>query len=198
MAPAPEICFGTDGWRAVIGREFTFDNVRRIADAAGRVFASDSPGGVVLVGYDTRFQANAFAATTAEVLASHSLDVRLSDRMLPTPALSFAADRGPAIGAVMLTASHNPSEYLGFKLKMADGGSAPPSFTERIEAALPEGVPGESAAYATVDLVTDYIVALKGLVDGEAIAAGRCTARARRRGPRASLGVEPRIRRAAP
>jgi len=131
MAPAPEICFGTDGWRAVIGREFTFDNVRRIADAAGRVFASDSPGGVVLVGYDTRFQANAFAATTAEVLASHSLDVRLSDRMLPTPALSFAADRGPAIGAVMLTASHNPSEYLGFKLKMADGGSAPPSFTER-------------------------------------------------------------------
>jgi len=172
MASAQEIRFGTDGWRAVIGREFTFGNVRRIADAAGRVFSSDSSGGVVLVGYDTRFQADAFAAVTAEVLAAHGLDVRLSDRMLPTPALSFAADRGPAIGAVMLTASHNPSEYLGFKLKMADGGSAPPSFTARVEEALPEDVSGESAEYATVDLVTDYIAALKGLVDGDAIAAG--------------------------
>jgi phosphomannomutase len=165
-----DIRFGTDGWRAIIGEEFTFANVRRIADAAGRVFAEDAPAGTVLVGYDTRFRADAFAAEAAAAIAAHGLRVRLSDRMLPTPALSWATDRSDAIGAVMLTASHNPAEYLGFKLKMADGGSAPPSFTQRVEAALPSEAPERcSAEFQTVDLVTDYLNALYELVDAEEI-----------------------------
>lgn len=166
-----DIRFGTDGWRAIIGEEFTFENVRRIADAAGRIFAEDAPGCTVLVGYDTRFRADAFAAEAAATLASHGLDVRLADRMLPTPALSWATDRSDAAGAVMLTASHNPCEYLGFKLKMADGGSAPPSFTKRVEAALPDTAPERSsAAFRTEDLVTEYLNALYELVDADAIA----------------------------
>lgn len=164
-----DIRFGTDGWRAIIAEDFTFDNVRRIADAAGRVFASDSPGGHVMVGYDTRFRADAFAATTASVLASHGLRVTLSDRMLPTPALSWATDRSDAVGAVMLTASHNPASYLGFKLKMADGGSAPPSFTARVEAALPAEVPQATAGFETADIASGYLADLAGFVDGDAI-----------------------------
>lgn len=169
MSSGTDIRFGTDGWRALIGREFTYDNVRRIADAAATVFSQESPGGLVLVGYDTRFEAGTFAAETAAVMAARGLEVRLSDRMLPTPALSWATDRSDAIGAVMLTASHNPAPWLGFKIKTADGGSAPPSVTARVEAALPETVPDATAAFETVDLVGSYLEGLKGFVDGEAI-----------------------------
>src|SRR5512137_2156761 len=106
MAPT-QIRFGTDGWRAVIGADYTYDNVRRVADAAGRVFAADNPGGTVLVGFDTRFEAGNFAAAAAEVLATHGLTVRVSDRYLPTPALCWSVKVAEdAIGGVMLTASH--------------------------------------------------------------------------------------------
>ncbi|MBE0477486.1 MAG: phosphoglucosamine mutase [Coriobacteriia bacterium] len=169
-APAP-IRFGTDGWRAVIGDDFTYANVRRLADAAGRVIAEDTPGGEVLVGYDTRFQAAAFAASAAGVLAAHGLRVRLSTCALPTPALSWATDRSDAVGAIMLTASHNPARWLGLKVKTADGGSAPPAVTGRVEAAVPDTPPPpeRDGTYTVDDLTTDYLGALRALVDGEAI-----------------------------
>src|SRR5512133_2673164 len=127
-----DIHFGTDGWRAVIGEDFTYDSLRRVADAAGRVIAADSPGGTVLIGYDTRFEAGSFAAAAAEILATHGVTAKVSDRFLPTPALCWAVSRDDsAVAGVMLTASHNPSEYLGFKLRMADGGASPVEFTER-------------------------------------------------------------------
>jgi len=133
MSTPARIHFGTDGWRAVIGDDFTFDALRRVADAAGRVLAADHPGGTVLVGYDTRFEAEAFAAAAAEVLASHGLTVRVSDAYCPTPALCWSVSRDDAaIGGVMLTASHNPAPYLGFKLRMADGGASPVTFTDRV------------------------------------------------------------------
>ena len=87
---ATDIRFGTDGWRAVIGADFTYENLRRVADAAARVIAAENPGGLVLVGYDTRFEAASFARAAAEALASHGLRVRLADRYLPTPALCWA------------------------------------------------------------------------------------------------------------
>ena len=115
-----DIRFGTDGWRAVIGADFTYESLRRVADAAARVFSADNPGGTILVGYDTRFEAGSFAAAAAEVMAAHGLTVKVSDRYLPTPALCFSVARDDAaVGGVMLTASHNPSEYLGFKLRMS-------------------------------------------------------------------------------
>jgi phosphomannomutase len=169
------ITFGTDGWRAVIGADFTYDNLRRVADAAGRVFAADNPGGLVIVGYDTRFEAGSFARAAAEVLAGCGLRVKLSDRYLPTPALcySVAADEA-AIGGVMLTASHNPASYLGFKLRMADGGASPQSFTDRVEAELAAEPPAQDAAAAasieTVDLVGPYLETLRAFVDPELIA----------------------------
>ena len=170
------IRFGTDGWRAVIGDDFTYANLRRVADAAGRVFAADHPGGLVLVGYDTRFEAGSFARAAADVLAAHGLRVKLSDRYLPTPALCWSVARDDeAIGGVMLTASHNPAPYLGFKLRMEDGGASPVSFTERVEAELRDQPPapdaGAAAGVETVDLVGPYLEGLRSFVNPELIAA---------------------------
>ncbi len=172
---ATDIRFGTDGWRAVIGADFTYDNLRRVADAAARVIAVSNPGGLVLVGYDTRFEAGSFARAAAEVLAARGLRVRLSDRYLPTPALCWAVARDPeAIAGVMLTASHNPAPYLGFKLRMADGGASPKSFTDRVEAELAAEAPGSDADAAagveTADLVGPYLEALRAMVDPDLIA----------------------------
>jgi len=170
-APAP-IHFGTDGWRAVIGDDFTYDALRRVADAAGRVFAADSPGGTVLVGYDTRFEADSFAAAAAEVLASHGLTVRVSDRYCPTPALCWSVSRDEAaVGGVMLTASHNPAQYLGFKLRMSDGGASPVSFTDRVEAELRDEPPVARGSYESFDLVGPYLSDLAAFVDADAIRA---------------------------
>jgi phosphomannomutase len=170
-----DIRFGTDGWRAVIGAGFTYDNLRRVADAAGRVYAAENPGGLVLVGYDTRFEAESFARAAAEVLASHGLRVGLSGRYLPTPALCWAvAHDEAAIGGIMLTASHNPAPYLGFKLRMADGGASPKSFSDRVEAALAAEPPAAPASaddlVETVDLMGPYLDALRAMVDAEVIA----------------------------
>lgn len=176
MSVATPIRFGTDGWRAVIGDDFTYANLRRVAAAAGRVFSAENPGGLVIVGYDTRFEAGSFARAAAEVLASAGLRVKLSDRYLPTPALCWSVNHDDeAIGGVMLTASHNPAPYLGFKLRMADGGASPVEFTDRVEAELadepPAADPEAAGRVETVDLMTPYLAALRGLVDEEAIRA---------------------------
>lgn len=174
-SPTP-IRFGTDGWRAVIGDDFTYANLRRVAAAAGKVFAADHPGGCVIVGHDTRFEAESFARAAAEVLAAAGLRVKLTDRYLPTPALCWSvAHDEEAVGGVMLTASHNPAPYLGFKLRMADGGASPVEFTDRVEAELADEAPDVGAAAAdkveTVDLVGPYLDALRGMVDADVIRA---------------------------
>lgn len=165
-----DIHFGTDGWRAVIGADYTYDNLRRVADAAGRVFAADCPGGTVIVGFDTRFEAGTFAAAAAEVIAGHGLKVRVSDRYCPTPALCWSVKMDDsACGGVMLTASHNPSEYLGFKLRMSDGGASPVEFTDRVEAELIPEPPTARGTYEVFDLMGPYLTDLASLVDAEAI-----------------------------
>jgi len=136
-----KITFGTDGWRAVIGEEFTYETVRKVAAAAAEVFAQECEGEVadhrLVVGYDMRFEAGSFAAAVAEVLAKAGFEVLLSDRHLPTPGLCYCvAHDQKAIGGLMLTASHNPSSWLGIKVRMADGGASPSSFTDRIEKVL--------------------------------------------------------------
>ena len=169
---AEQVHFGTDGWRAVIAEDFTYENLRRVSDAAGRVFAADNPGGLVYVGHDTRFEAGAFARAAAEVLASHGLRVKVTDRYCPTPTLCWSvAHDDEAVGGVMLTASHNPAEYLGFKLRMSDGGASPVSFTDRVEAELQQEAPDAHGEYEVVDLMGPYLTSLRSLVDAEVIAA---------------------------
>ncbi|MBU6409518.1 MAG: phosphoglucomutase/phosphomannomutase family protein [Verrucomicrobia bacterium] len=130
------IKFGTSGWRDIIAREFTFDNVRLATRAiADYLAAIPSPKSAeVILGYDTRFLGKEFALASAEVLASAGLKPILCDRDTPTPVIAHAIRRRGALGAINFTASHNPPEYQGLKFSVSNGAPAPPEVTRHIEA----------------------------------------------------------------
>ena len=133
------IRFGTDGWRAVIAEGFTFPNVDRVAQATadyGRTIPSPAPSPRPLSGYDRRFLSDQFARRTAEVLAGNGFKVTLTHEPTPTPAVSLAVKAQRAIGGVMITASHNPPIFNGFKIKAHFGGSADPAICQGVEAEL--------------------------------------------------------------
>ncbi len=160
-----DIRFGTDGWRDLIADRFTFANVRRAARAYAE-HVIERGGGLVLVGHDTRFMARHFALQAAGVLAAHGLEARVSADYLPTPALSFAVKSYGAAGGVMITASHNPPAYGGFKLKGPYGGTA----TQQIYADVASRLSDEPqdpgpARLDTFDVRPEYYAALAGLVD---------------------------------
>lgn len=137
---ADSIKFGTDGWRGVIAADFTFERLALVAPVAAQVLANvygETTGSrTIIVGYDRRFMAEEFAKKTAEVVKAAGFDVLLSECYAPTPAFSWAAKQQNALGALVLTASHNPASYLGLKVKGAFGGSVPPEITHKIEAQL--------------------------------------------------------------
>ena len=119
--------FGTDGWRDIIADGFTLKNISRAAQAYAEYLLQEktfTEQASVVVGYDTRFNGQIFAQRVAEVLVSNDIVVYLSEEYLPTPALSFAVKHYGASGGIMITASHNPPPYSGFKLKGAYGGTA--------------------------------------------------------------------------
>ncbi len=128
------IKFGTDGWRAVIAEDFTFDNVRACAQGVANYLKASGPGkkGVV-IGYDTRYASEDFASASAEVLAANGIKVFLLPNAAPTPVLSYTVTALQADGGIMITASHNPGNYNGFKYKVASGSSAPSEVASTIE-----------------------------------------------------------------
>ena len=141
------IHFGTDGWRAVISDTFTFANLRQVTQAIADAIASDqwNNGTVVhvtpdpkklVVGFDTRFLSDRFAAEVARVLAANGFTVYLATSDAPTPVISYAVRNLNAMGGVMITASHNAPRYNGVKLKSAYGGSALPEQCRRVEVYL--------------------------------------------------------------
>src|ERR1700683_2867290 len=119
--------FGTDGWRAIIAEDFTFSNLARAAQATAD-FWNDQPvpgaAHSIIVGYDRRFLSDRFASRAAEILAGNGFSVLLSNCAVPTPSVSFAVRQRKATGGVMITASHNPPIFNGYKLKAYYGGSA--------------------------------------------------------------------------
>lgn len=133
-----QIAFGTDGWRAIIAKEYTFSNVRRVADALGRVLKHNSK---VVVGYDHRFLSEDFARHAAAVLAAQGHKVTLTGAPCSTPALSFCLKKLKTDAGVMITASHNPALYNGFKVKLPPGCSADPDFTKKIEEKIDNDIP---------------------------------------------------------
>ena len=137
------IKFGTDGWRAIIADEFTFANVRACAQATARYFldAGVASRGIV-VGYDTRFASEEFAAAVAEVLAANGVPVQLCDRSAPTPVIGFNIRRLKAGGGIVITSSHNPALYSGFKVRTEQASAAAPEILAEIEARLPEALSG--------------------------------------------------------
>src|SRR5437762_9610879 len=134
-----QIRFGTDGWHAVIAEDFTFQNVERVAQAAADYWMANPISGTnrkVVVGYDRRFLSDQFAVRTGEVLLGNGFEVVLTDEPTPTPAVSLAVKTERAAGGIMITASHNPPAFNGFKLKAHYGGSADPQVCQAVEALL--------------------------------------------------------------
>jgi len=142
------IKFGTDGWRAVIAREYTVDNLRRIAAATGRFMNKKNMHSAVL-GFDCRFGGRLFAETAAEVLVEHGIIVYADEHFASTPMISLAVKELKADMGVVITASHNPPSYNGFKLKSAYGGPTIPRDIQAVEDQLPDSYPQPEKSYAT-------------------------------------------------
>jgi phosphomannomutase len=175
-----EIKFGTDGWRGLIARDFTFDNVARCAQGLADYLGARgvSHRGLV-VGYDTRFLSREFAETVAEVCAGNGIPALLADEAAPTPVISFNVLHHQAAGAAILTASHNPGNWNGFKFKPEYAGSATQEITDQLEGAIAAGSEVKSLELQRAreqGLVADfspappYLEKIRSLVDLPAIA----------------------------
>src|ERR1041385_7926694 len=136
MTELAKIKFGTDGWRALIAREFTFANVERVAQAYADYLATTQPSisSHIVVGYDRRFLSDQFAYRAAEVLTANGFKILVFGEPQPTPLISWAVKQANAAGGVVITASHNPAVFNGFKIKAPFGGSALPETTAAVEA----------------------------------------------------------------
>jgi phosphomannomutase len=198
-----QIKFGTDGWRAVIAEDFTFANVARVAQATAdfwKLEISNRHSEIfgrnlkVVVGYDRRFLSPQFAQTTAQVFAANGYEVILTPEPTPTPCVSFAVKQLGAVGGVMITASHNPPQFNGFKLKSHFGGSSSAEDCAAVEALLDKnpvhgeagsaGIPAGKLRFAQAvgkmpalperihihDLRPAHFAAIKRLVDFKLIA----------------------------
>jgi phosphomannomutase len=173
------IHFGTDGWRGVIGEDFTDGNVAKVAHAIARyvVRAERHERGVV-VGYDTRRGSETFARVAAETLAAAGIPVWLSTAACPTPAVSLLVRQRQAASGIQITASHNPAQWNGVKLKAAYGSSASPAIVSEVEAELEkvlrDGVPTlppRADLIHSLDVRTPYLETLEGLVDWDRLRA---------------------------
>lgn len=175
-----KIRFGTDGWRAVIAEDYTFDNVRRCAQGFAEYLISknDDKEGVV-IGYDKRFQSESFAAVCAEVMAANGISVYLTEGASPTPVISYSVVDKQAVGAINITASHNPPADNGFKVRDRFGGAIAPEGLSEIESLIPDSVDDvkhlqyskavDSGKITTFDPNPAYIAQIEKLVDLESI-----------------------------
>jgi len=176
-----QIKFGTDGWRSVIAEDFTFENIARVSQASADYWGANPVAGTerkVIIGYDRRFFSDRFAQRAAEVFAANDFQVILTPEPTPTPAISFAVKAQNAIGGVMITASHNPPIFNGFKLKSYFGGPAEPATCAAVESWLDKN-PVRSLALADAikqkrvlikDIRPAHYAAIKKLVDFKLIA----------------------------
>jgi phosphomannomutase len=155
------IRFGTDGWRAVIAESFTFANLERVAQAyaeyliqqsGGALTSSTNPrSSLVIIGYDRRFLSEQFAGRAAEILAGNGLRIALFNEAVPTPVVSWAVKLNNAAGGVVITASHNPADFNGFKIKAPWGGSASPEITSVVESLVDAQTPRRLKKITTSD-----------------------------------------------
>jgi phosphomannomutase len=172
------IKFGTDGWRAIIAQEYTVDNVKRVAQATALWIKKNYPEPRVVIGHDCRFGGELFAETTARVMCANGIKTFLAEGFVSTPMVSLGTKQYKAAIGVVITASHNPPSYNGFKLKGEHGGPSSPSVIAEVESMIPETTalqPVSLSAYETgglleyVDLETLYLDHVRTSFDLEAI-----------------------------
>ena len=164
------IKFGTDGWRAVLGKDFTDENVTRVTLAIGK-YVADNFGfdKTVIIGYDPRNMAKEYASLCAEILFKRGFQVKLSSRVVPTPVLAYNAKLLNA-SAIMFTASHNPPEYLGMKYIPDYAGPATNEITDEIVANIDKEWSAKSGgSLDIVDFAPSYVSHLEKLIDFEKI-----------------------------
>lgn len=159
-----EIKFGTDGWRGIIADNYTFKNLKIVSQAVADYLGSSKK---VAVGYDTRFMSGRFAEIAAEVLKNNGHEVFLSNQATPTPTLSFKVKRASLDLGIMITASHNPAEYNGFKIKNSSGGAAGPEVTSKVEELLGKTPVKESGNGRIIkeDFVKDYVQFIRSYIE---------------------------------
>lgn len=172
-----QVKFGTDGWRAIIAKDYTYDNLKLAALASARYFLSHpNKAKGVCIGYDTRFMSKEFAEYTADVFSSRGLKVYLSGSFASTPAVSLFTKARQLAGGIVITASHNPANYNGFKVKASYGGPAHPEVIAEIESYLPEIDPAtvivpDPKLIEQVDMKGFYLSYLKSNIDMATITA---------------------------
>lgn len=176
-----QIKFGTDGWRAIIAEDFTYENLRIVIHAIARYVArAEQPGASVVIGYDARFGGERFARVAAETISAAGTPVLLADADCPTPAVSLLVKQRGAAAGIQISASHNPSRWNGVKLKARYGSSASGAIVALVEAELAkvlrDGVPSlppRSELIEPLDVRTPYLETLAGLVDWERLRASK-------------------------
>lgn len=162
--------FNNKGWRARFDDGFDADNLSRIADAFGYIWADAHPGSTILVGYDTRFNGRLFAGAVANVLASYGLHVIVSDKPCPTPALGWSIQENTsAVGGVMLTASSASCEFGGISARAANGGPVSNEFYDAVTRIVSPTPVVARGSYSYGDFTTDYLEHLKTLVDVDVV-----------------------------
>lgn len=177
-----DIIFGTDGWRGSIAEDYTFDNVRRCSQGFASYIKAAYPdeiGRGVVIGGDKRFLSEHFAAAAAEVLAANDIPVYFAGGGVPTPVISFGVTHTRALGAINITASHNPPTDNGFKVRDHNGGAIDPQGLQAIEAQIPASVAGvqqtrfddgeKAGLIKRYDPVPAYDARIRSLVDVERI-----------------------------
>lgn len=177
-----QITFGTSGWRAVLGEDFTFQSVRIVSQAVVHVLKQEKIGHRgLIIGYDSRFLGEKFARVAAEVFAGHGMSVFLCDRETPTPAISYHVLQQNLAGGLNISASHNPPEYNGIKFTPEWGGPALPETTRAIEQRLVHLLHGEHVKWLPwekaqrtqmvqlFDPRPDYLAALEKHIDVDEI-----------------------------
>jgi phosphomannomutase len=174
MQKDKQIKFGTDGWRGIISDDFTFHNVRQVAQAIADYYnllakKQKNKAITIAVGYDTRFLSGSYAQIVANVLSGNGIEVLLSDKAIPTPTLSFTVKNKKLTAGIMITASHNPCEYNGIKIKTSQGGAAGTQVTKEVEKLLTgrslklDSQP--SGKVKKLDFLKDYVNFLRSYID---------------------------------
>ena len=175
-----KIKFGTDGWRAIIARDFTVENVARVAEATAKWLLKNNSSPTIIVGHDCRFGGELFCETVTSVMSAMGVKTLLAKDFVSTPMISLGAVHFKTDAGIIITASHNPPSYNGFKLKGSYGGPLKPSLVQEIEDMIPEkcSVDYESITFDDiknkglleyVDLETLYIDHVKKHFDLDAI-----------------------------
>lgn len=144
------IKFGTDGWREIIADQFTVANVRRVADATARYLLAQNPRASCVVGHDCRFGGAMFAEETARVLAGRGVKIHLCEGYVSTPMISLATRNTQSDAGIIITASHNPPSYNGYKIKASYGGPAIPAVITEVEQMIEAETPAPALSLASL------------------------------------------------